>query len=184
MILWYPKSKTILSLISRQQCKTHCPASGERPNTGRMPGEHFQGGDKDTRLNPCNQKLARHPPIISVWCLPCNTGNPNQNYQVHITKLHTNYRHQLHTTLPLVVGVIFAPQLSYFNSMSVCFTVWVIAGLGLFPCVLTLKHNHTQPQSRTRLIYKWFSVSSFFETDMPSFLKLLIHVSVFGCILN
>lgn len=75
--------------------------------------------------------------IISVWCLPCNTGNPNQNHKLHITVLHTNYRHQMHTNLPLVVGVIFAPQQSYFDSMSVCFTVWVIAGLACFPCVLT-----------------------------------------------
>lgn len=47
----------------------------------------------------------------------------------------------MRATLPLVVGVILPPQLSYFNSMSVCFTVWVIAGLGLFPCVLTLNSN-------------------------------------------
>lgn len=26
-----------------------------------LPAELFQGGDKDTRPNPCNQKLARHP---------------------------------------------------------------------------------------------------------------------------
>lgn len=115
-----------------------------------FPAELFQGGDKDTRVI---RNLPGTPPIISVCCLPCNTGNPNQNYQVHITKLHTNYRHRMHTTLPLVVGVIFAPQLSYFNSMSVCFTVWVIAGLGLFPCVLTLNYNHrlTSDQSRALL---------------------------------
>lgn len=51
-----------------------------------LPAELIQG----SRLNPCNQNLAR--PIRSVWCLPCNTGNPNQNYQVHIIKLHKNYR--------------------------------------------------------------------------------------------
>lgn len=112
-----------------------------------------QGHQADT----CNQSLARlNPPMISVWCLPCNTGHPNQNYQVHITKLHTNYRHQMHTTLPLSVGVIFAPQLSYFNSMSVCFTgrlLLVIAGLRLFQCVLSLSYNHrlTSDQSQAFL---------------------------------
>lgn len=55
------------------------------------------------------RNLPGTPPIISVCCLPCNTGNPNQNYQVRITKVHTNYRHQTCATLPLVVGVIFAP---------------------------------------------------------------------------
>lgn len=70
----------------------------------------LQQGDKDTRLKPCNQRLARHkPPIMSVWCLPCNTGHPKQNYQVHTTGMHTNYRHQMQATLPLVVGVIFFP---------------------------------------------------------------------------
>lgn len=110
-----------------------------------------EGGDEDTRPNPCNQKLARHPHAHNICLVPCNTGNPNQNHQVHITKLHTNYRHQMRTTLPLVVGVIFAPpQLSYFNSMSVCFTVCVIAGLGLFPCVLTLNYNHRLASDRSQ----------------------------------
>ena len=111
-------------------------------------------------------------PIISVWCLPCNTGNPNQNYQVHITKLHTNYRHGMHATLLLVEGVIFAPQLSYFNSMSVCSTVWVMAGLGLLPCVRTLHYNH-----RVTLGLPDFSVSSFLLHKLPYFHQFLLHVS-------
>lgn len=102
----------------------------------------FKGKTRTPDRTHVIRNLSGTPPIISVWCLPCNTGNPNQNYQVHITKLHTNYRHEMHITLLLVAGVIFAPQLSYFNSMSVCFTVWVIAGLGLLPYVLTLNYNH------------------------------------------
>lgn len=102
----------------------------------------FKGETRTPDWTHVIRNLPGTPPIISVWCLPYNTGNPNQNYEVHIAKLHTNYRNQMNTTLPLVVGVIFAPQLYYFNSMSVCFTVWVIARLGLFPCALTLNYNH------------------------------------------
>lgn len=47
-----------------------------------------------------------HQKYLSAFS-PCNTGNPNQNYQV--CTLHTNYRHEIHTTLQLVAGVIFAP---------------------------------------------------------------------------
>lgn len=90
----------------------------------------FKGRTKTLDRTHVIRNLSSTPPAISVLCLPCNTGNPDQNYQVHITKLHTNYRHGMHITLLLVAGVIFAPQRSYFNSMSVCFTVLVIAGLG------------------------------------------------------
>lgn len=53
---------------------------------------------------------------------PCNTGNPNQNYQV--CTLHTNYRHEIRMTLLLVAGVISAPP-------TPC--------LILIPCLLTLQ---------------------------------------------
>lgn len=122
------------------------------------------------------RNLSGSPPIISVWCLPCNTGNPNQDDQVHITKLHTNYRHEMLITLLLVAGVIFAPQLSYFNSMSVCFTVWLIAGLTLLPCVPTLNYNHRLPLERAEIpdvLFFFFLFSSSFKVEIPSFPMLL-----------
>lgn len=63
-------------------------------------------------------------------------------------------------TLLLVAGVIFALQMPYFNSMSVCFAVWVIAGLGLLPCVLTLNYNHrlTLEQSQAFLYVYFFHI--------------------------
>lgn len=47
----------------------------------------------------------------------------------------------MHPTLPLVVGVIFAPNCLI---VIICLfaLVWVIAGLGFSPCVLTLNYNH------------------------------------------
>lgn len=116
-----------------------------------LPAERLQGVHKDTRLSTCNQKLARHPAHnICLLCLPCNTGNPNQNYQVHIT----NYRH---ANLLLVVGVIFAPQLSYFNSTSVFFTVCVIAGFSLFPCVLALNCDHKLTSNQNQRYFCFIS---------------------------
>lgn len=116
----------------------------------------FKGKTRTADPTHVIRNLSGSPPIISVWCLPCNTGNPNPNDQVHITKLHTNYRHEMLITLLLVAGVIFAPQLSYFNSMSVCFTVWLIAGLSLLPCVPTLKYNHRLPSERAEIPSKFF----------------------------
>lgn len=107
----------------------------------------FKGKTRTADPTHVIRNLSGSPSIISVWCLLCNTGNPNPSDQVHITKLHTNYRHEMLITLLLVAGVIFAPQLSYFNSMSVCFTVWLIAGLSLLPCVPTLNYNHFEKKS-------------------------------------
>lgn len=76
---------------------------------------------------------------------PCNTGNPNQNYQVRT--LHTNYRHEIHMALQLVAGVIFAPlphTLSYSNSMSAYFAVRVMAGFRFFPRVCMVNYDQTE----------------------------------------
>lgn len=125
-------------------------------------------------------------PIISVWCLPCNTGNLNQNYEVHITKLHTNYRHQMHTTLPLVVGVIFAPPnclvlilclfalqtyTAFGNSRSWTFPMCAFiklscVHLGLKPGISPSHYLFYPPYEM-----KWFS-------KMKSFLRSFIHASV------
>lgn len=54
--------------------------------------------------------LAPRPIMCVCCCLPCNTANPEQRYQVHQT--HTNYRQPMCATLPLAVGVIPAPPLN------------------------------------------------------------------------
>lgn len=59
----------------------------------------FKREDKNERGGP-------HQKYLSDFS-PCNTGNPNQNYQVRT--LRTNYRHEIPMTLQLVAGVIFAP---------------------------------------------------------------------------
>lgn len=59
----------------------------------------FKREDKNERGGPHQKYLS------DFW--PCNTGNPNQNYQVRT--LRTNYRHEIHMPLQLVAGVIFAP---------------------------------------------------------------------------
>lgn len=136
----------------------------------------FKGKTRTADPTHVIRNLSGSPPIISVWWLPCNTGNPNPNDQVHITKLHTNYRHEMLITLLLVAGVIFAPQLSYFNSMSVCFTVWLIAGLSLLPCVPTLNYNHWLPRFPTSSFF-----FSSFKVEILSSPTLPMYVSVVGC---
>lgn len=59
----------------------------------------FKREDKNERGGP-------HQKYLSDFS-PCNTGNPNQNYQVRT--LCTNYRHEIPMTLQLEAGVIFAP---------------------------------------------------------------------------
>lgn len=86
----------------------------------------FKREDKNERGGPTKN--------ICLIFSPCNTGNPKQNYQVRT--LRTNYRHEIHMTLQLVAGVIFAPHtLSYFNSMSAYFAVRVMEGCRFFPCL-------------------------------------------------
>lgn len=144
----------------------------------------FKGKTRTADPTHVIRDLSGSPPIISVWWLPCNTGNPNPNDQVHITKSHTNYRHEMLITLLLVAGVIFAPQLSYFNSMSVCFTVWLIAGLSLLPCVPTLNYNHWLPRFLTSSLFFFFHPLKLKFYLLPRFLCMCQSLDVTSVMQN